>query len=485
MTQPEATPQRKELGPYQLGLLLGQGGMGEVYKAFDDRLGRWVAAKRLRGDATAQARKRFRREARTLAQLGHPGIVQIFDVVEDETGDWIVMELVDGPTLAELRRGGPLDVGLALDYGRQIASALEAAHASGIVHRDLKTENVMVLPSGHAKVLDFGLARRVASPSTGVTLPEGFASADTALSLPGRIAGTPRTMSPEQALGRDVDARSDLFSFGVLLYEILTARLPFVAGTVEEILRRVITHGPPSARQLNPKIPRELSELVDRLLDKDPAHRRQTAAAVEAELVVIAAGDLVYRVASHGLSEIETLDQDTTATVNSQDDAVVTTLLVSDLVGSTRLVEELGDREAAALFRRHDRLARDLLEEHAGREINKTDGFLMLFDRPWNAVSYALAYHDGLGELALAARVGIHLGEVILHRNTPRDVERGAKPVEVEGLAKPTAARLMSLAGGAQTLLTRAAYEVARRSADGEDDQTSRPGCSWRRLRNR
>ena len=143
MNHPEATPQRKatprqatqrkEIGPYQLGLLLGEGGMGQVYKAFDARLGRWVAVKRLHGDATARARERFRREARTLAQLGHPAIVQVFDIVEDDEGDWIVMELIGGPTLAELRCGGPLDLGLAVDYARQIASALKAAHAKELV----------------------------------------------------------------------------------------------------------------------------------------------------------------------------------------------------------------------------------------------------------------------------------------------------------------------------------------------------------------
>ncbi len=374
----------------------------------NDRLGRWVAAKRLRGDAGDRARQRFRREARTLAQLGHPGIVQIFDIVEDEAGDWIVMELVDGPTLAELRRGGPLDVGLALDYARQIASALEAAHASGIVHRDLKTENVMVLPSGHVKVLDFGLAHRVAAPETYVPDEGLTASVEVAFSQPGRIVGTPRAMSPEQAMGHGGDARSDLFSFGVLLYEILTARLPFLARTFDETLLRVIHHRPPPARKLNPRVSRQLSELVDRLLEKDPAHRPQTAAPVQAELVAIVAGNPSDSVTSQDLAQIETLDG---STITAREDATVTTLLASDLEGST------------ALFRRHDRLARDLQEEHGGQEIYKTDASsaalrrehsLVLFDRPWNAMSYALACHQGLRKLGLTARVSIRA--VYAHR---------------------------------------------------------------------
>ncbi len=491
MKSREAMSPAQKLGPYQLGLLLGEGGMGEVYKAFDDRLGRWVAVKRVRGQAGEKEKERFRREARTLAQLGHPGIVQIFDWLQDDDGDWIVMELIDGPTLAELHRSGPLLPTLAMDYGRQIASALAAAHGSGVVHRDLKTENVMVLPSGHVKVLDFGLAWHQApdSASVGLTLPQGMpddGGPKVQESRPGRIVGTPRAMSPEQALGREIDARSDLFSFGVLLYELLTARSPFSGRNLTETLRRVVEHRPPAAQRLNPMVPRQLSQLVDRLLEKDVAHRPANALEVQEALNAIAAGDPFASSTGQGLSQIETLDSTTmgltaengqavdevSSTTPSQphDTVVVTTLLVSDLVGSTQLVEALGDRQAAALFQRHDRLARDLLQAHDGREIDKTDGFLLLFDRPWNAVAYALAYHQALQALELEARVGIHLGEVVLHHNSDDDVQRGAKPIEVEGLAKPTAARLMSLAMGGQTLLTRAAYEVARRSSTGGQD---------------
>ena len=485
----------QQLGPYQLGLLLGRGGMGEVYKAFDDRLGRWVAIKRLRGESSDDTsgdhrRERFRREARTLAQLGHPGIVQIFDIVQDDDGDCIVMELIDGPTLRELRRDGPLDPSLVLEYGRQIASALEAAHAGGVVHRDLKTENVMVLPSGQVKVLDFGIARRTESPSDDATLVHGKpASSELELSRTGRIVGTPRAMSPEQAVGREVDVRSDLFSLGVLLYEVLTARSPFEGRNLHETLRRVTAHRPPPIHGLNPKVPRPLSDLVDQLLEKNPAHRPVSAAAVEERLIALLTTNSASLAASRGYSQIETLDDtalentDRPSAVEGEattnDTVVVTTLLVSDLVGSTQLVEKLGDREASALFRRHDRVARDLLETHGGREIDKTDGFLLLFDRPWNAVAYALDYHQSLYDLEFEARVGIHLGEVVLHHNSESDVQRGAKPVEVEGLAKPTAARLMSLAVGGQTLLTRAAYEVARRAAAGEGVDHGNAELEW------
>ena len=486
-----------KIGQYQLGMLIGKGGMGEVYKAFDNRLGRFVAVKKVRGDASEREKERFRREARTLAQLGHPGIVHIFDFVEEDDGDWIVMELVEGPTLAELRREGPLIPSLVLDYARQIASALCAAHAKGVVHRDLKTENVIALPSGHIKVLDFGLARRFQPPGDLTRAVSSVAgrisdSGSSERSEPRRIVGTPRAMSPEQATGGELDERSDLFALGVLLYEILTGRSPFKGRTVHETLHRVLTHRPPSVQRLNPSAPRRLSQLIDCLLEKDPAQRLQNAAAVETALSTMVT-DVPHLRSSSRLSRAQTFDEttlvpgnssaDTEAGGHSSDDIVaVKTLLLSDLVGSTEIVEKLGDRQAAALFRRHDRLARDLMQAHNGREIDKTDGFLVIFDRPWSSVGFALAYHRALASLKLKARVGIHLGEVVLHRNSDNDVRRGAKPLEVEGLAKPTAARLMALAVGGQTLLTRAAYEVARRSsnpgggADADDLQWSNHG---------
>ncbi len=473
-----STPPVEAVGPYRLDSLLGRGGMGEVYKAYDQRLGRSVAVKHIRPEDAGdpEARERFQREARIAAQLGHPAIAQVFDILEQKGDAWIVMELIDGPTLAELVRDGPLDVGLAISYARQVASGLADAHSRGIVHRDLKTENVMVLPSGHAKVLDFGLAK----------WRWGDQSPISASALP---SGTPRALSPEQVRGREVDGRSDLFSLGVLLYELLTARSPFQERTTIGTLARVKTHEQPPVRRLNPEIPPRLSELVDQLLAKEPEDRPDSAGKVVEALARIAEASPLYRdpslpPATPRVGEIYpsgTRSSSAPADGAPVDDAVVKTLLLSDLVDSTRLIEELGDGEAAALFRRHDRFARDLLAEHAGREIDKTDGFLLLFERPWSAVCYAMAYHQGLQQLSselgigLAARVGIHLGEVILHHNLPADVSRGAKPLEVEGLAKPTAARLTSLADGAQTLLTQGAYDVARRGELGSGSGQALP----------
>jgi len=225
-----APPER--LGPYRLEGRLGRGGMGEVYRAFDERLQRPVAVKLIRPEAAgdARARERFRREARAAASLNHPAIVQIHDIVETPAGDAIVMELVAGQTLASLLASGPLELPRALRLGVEVAEGLAAAHARGLVHRDLKPENVMLTETGHAKILDFGLAKR--------TLTE---AGETSLSLDGTILGTYRAMSPEQARGLAVDGRSDLFSFGGLLYEALTCASPFAAGTVLETLTNICT----------------------------------------------------------------------------------------------------------------------------------------------------------------------------------------------------------------------------------------------------
>src|ERR1700761_2562475 len=188
-----------DLGPYRIEEKLGAGGMGEVYRAFDERLRRWVAVKVIRGEATGTdtARERLRREARAAAALDHPAVVRIHEILTAGDRDAIVMELVEGTSLAALLRRGPLDPATALRLGAEIAEGLAAAHALGIVHRDLKAENVMVTTSGHVKILDFGLAKGGAQEA-------GAA----ALSRDGLVVGTYRAMSPEQARGLPVDARS-------------------------------------------------------------------------------------------------------------------------------------------------------------------------------------------------------------------------------------------------------------------------------------
>lgn len=255
------------VGPYRFEGSLGAGGMGEVYRAWDERLERWVAIKRIRPEAEGSdtARERFRREARAAAGLSHSAIVQIFDVLEWDGGEAIVMELVEGTSLDKLLQKGPLDLRTALRVAREVAEGLAAAHARGILHRDLKAENVVVTAEGHAKILDFGLAKRLG------------ATPETALTRDHIVVGTSRSMSPEQARGLALDARSDLFSFGVLLYEMLSGVSPFLGETPMDTLARICTARQKPVRDLGPGIPGALSDIVDRLLEKDPGRRPQTA----------------------------------------------------------------------------------------------------------------------------------------------------------------------------------------------------------------
>ncbi|MEM9554244.1 MAG: protein kinase [Acidobacteriota bacterium] len=263
------------LRSYRFERELGRGGMGVVHLAYDEHLGRHVAIKKLRPDRSdATRRERLRREARTAARLTHPAIVQIFDLVEADDGDWIVMERVEGAALAELLRDGPLPVDRVLSIGRQIAEGLAAAHALGVLHRDLKTENVAVLADGRVKILDFGLAKEL----------DTLDDERTELSHSGQILGTGRAMSPEQARGVALGPRSDLFSLGVLLYEIATGVSPFRGASFVDTLGRVAGHDPSSPRTLRPELSAELSELIERLLAKAPELRPASARAVADDL---------------------------------------------------------------------------------------------------------------------------------------------------------------------------------------------------------
>ena len=251
--------------------------MGTIWKAWDERLRRHVAVKRVLAGATGPDRERLRREARAAARLNHPAIVHIYDLVEHEDadqGDWIVMELVEGRTLRQrLDDEGPLPLGDAVRIGLEIAGGLAEAHAQGILHRDLKTSNVMVTPAGRAKILDFGLAKEILEGADAT-------SQDLSLTAPGAVLGTCYAMSPEQVLGLGLDARSDLFSFGTLLYEILAGDPPFRGANAQESLARVLGLRQPPLAQVRREVPRELSDLIERLLDKDRERRPGSAGEV-------------------------------------------------------------------------------------------------------------------------------------------------------------------------------------------------------------
>ncbi|HSN85546.1 MAG TPA: serine/threonine-protein kinase, partial [Thermoanaerobaculia bacterium] len=272
MTEPgaDSSAEPARIGPYRLARRLGEGGMGEVFLAWDDRLGRRVAVKRIRtGKPTDTDRERLRREARAAARLSHPYVVQIYDLVEDEAGDAIVLEYVEGRTLRDILAEGPPAPALALRLAREMTEGIAAAHAAGLVHRDLKAENVVVTREGHAKILDFGIAKALIGDFGGETL-----------TLQGAVLGTAHSMSPEQARGGEVDTRSDLFSLGVLLYELLTGRSPFRGTNPLDTMHRVISHQPPPVAEVRPGISRDLSALVDRLLAKRPEDRPHSAAEV-------------------------------------------------------------------------------------------------------------------------------------------------------------------------------------------------------------
>ena len=266
----------ERIGPYRIDSRLGAGGMGEVYRAWDERLERWVAIKFIRPESAEsdKARERFRREARAAASLSHPSLVQIHDILVEEEGDAIVMELVEGESLARRIARGPLSVRETLRLGRDIAEGLASAHAKGLIHRDLKPENVMITADGRAKILDFGLAKRL----------EGEAG----LTQDSVVVGTFRSMSPEQARGLPLDARSDLFSLGTLLYEMLAGRSPFAGDSTLDVLTRVCTARQTPLWDCVPDISPGLSELVDRLLEKDSAFRPQSAREVAAALESLA-----------------------------------------------------------------------------------------------------------------------------------------------------------------------------------------------------
>jgi serine/threonine-protein kinase len=258
----------EKIGPYRLVEPLGTGGMGAVWKAWDERLKRSIALKQILPEAldNPRHRERFRREAEAGARLNHPAIVRIYDLIETDSGNWIVMELVDGQTLQSLLKAGACDPRQANRLGREIAEGLAEAHRHGFVHRDLKAANVMVTPSGHAKILDFGVAKQIQ--------PE---AQETTLSVPGSIVGTTYAMSPEQAMGLPLDPRSDLFSLGSLLYEMVTGVEPFRAGTASATLARVCSFRQRPASSVRSEVPQELSDLIDQLLEKDPVHRPQSA----------------------------------------------------------------------------------------------------------------------------------------------------------------------------------------------------------------
>src|SRR5688572_30139214 len=258
-------------GPYEILAPIGAGGMGEVYKARDTRLDRTVAVKVLPSHIAAREdlRARFEREARAVSSLNHPHICVLHDIGQQDGVDYIVLEHLEGETLFNRLQRGPLPLDQTLKYAMQIADAVDRAHRSGVIHRDLKPGNIMLTRDG-AKVLDFGLAK---------TAPKSAADGATmtmALTSEGTVLGTPQYMSPEQIEGREADARSDVFAFGCVLYEMVTGKRAFDGKTKGSVIGAILAADPPPMRSLQPVTPAPLESLVARCLAKDPEDRYQS-----------------------------------------------------------------------------------------------------------------------------------------------------------------------------------------------------------------
>ena len=456
-------PNNEQVGVYRIEALLGRGGMGEVFLAWDEILQRHVAIKKVLavGPPDSVQRQRFLREARAVARLDHPAIVRIYHVLDRGDGDWLVMEYVKGQDLAKLAAGGRVDVVQATLLARGIAEGLAEAHSHGLVHRDLKLANVMVTLNGGVKILDFGLAKaREGLPERGFSGDPEKAELD--LTGAGVIAGTAFAMSPEQAAGDPLDPRSDLFSLGGLLYELLSGIRPFQGATLAETLRNVLLHEPLPIWHLVPELPTELCTMVAALLAKNRENRPASAQAVVDGLTrvldllgVSPAASPTFRAPAAGWPANEAdLDGSTAEQPIAFLKATPRPSQTVDLrtVASLRVSAEGVPGSQAELRRCAEAIASRF--DCQGVE---GSGIHFLFRRPAEAVAFALAVH---GEIStsppIEAAIALHLGEITL----PGAFGRVRAGDHADLFAK--ADLLARHARGSQTLLSRTVFDLAR-----------------------